>query len=82
MTITVFEKNACVACTQTKKTLDRAGISYEKTNIMEDETAYDYITKELGHMAAPVVVVKDDDGKIINHWSGFQLEQINALSGN
>jgi glutaredoxin-like protein NrdH len=79
MTVTVYEKNHCVACNQTKKTLDRKGVTYDKINVEDDQAAYDYITKNLGHMAAPVVVVRDETGSVVNNWSGFNLDKLNSL---
>ncbi len=79
MSITVYEKSPCPACTQTKKTLDRSGIEYNKKDILSDDEAFTFVTKTLGYSSAPIVVVRDEEGTIINHWSGFNLDELSAL---
>ena len=76
--ITVYTKPVCVQCNQTKKTLDKMGLTYDTIDVTEDETAYEYVVK-LGYRAAPVVVVSDSSGNLLKHWSGFNPEKINAL---
>ena len=36
--------------------------------------------KGLGYLTVPVIVVEDDDGKVIEHWGGFQLDRIADLA--
>lgn len=73
MSITVYSKPACVQCTATKKSLDRAGLDYEVVDISLDDEARDYVMA-LGYVQAPVVVADGD------HWSGFRPDRIKALS--
>jgi len=80
MTVTLYSKPACVQCNQSKKTFDKLGIEYNTTDVTVDDVAYEFVTGELGYKAAPVVVVKDDKGEVVTHWSGFQLEKITALA--
>lgn len=80
MKIEVYSKPACVQCNQTKKTLDRLGASYTVTDVTEDANAYDFVTKTLGYMAAPIVVIRDAAGEIVNSWAGFQPEKLNSLA--
>jgi len=80
MTIELYSKPACVQCNQTKKTLDRMSAEYSVTDVTEDPTAYDFVTKTLGYMAAPVVVIKDAAGAVISSWSGFQPEKLQELA--
>jgi glutaredoxin-like protein NrdH len=54
--------------------LDARGISYESTDVTEDEEAYKFITEDLGYMQAPVVVNGDQ------HWSGFRPDLINNIN--
>lgn len=70
MTVTVYSKPACVACTATYRALDNKGIDYEVKDI------YDNIEmiKDLGYLAAPVVIAGDD------HWSGFRIDKIVELA--
>lgn len=80
MTIEVLSKPACVQCTQSKKTLDRKGLAFTEIDIIEDAAAYELATTVLGYMAAPVVILRDETGEIVDSWSGFQPDKINALS--
>lgn len=72
MSVTVYTLPSCVQCEQTKKTLDKNGISYEVVDLSQDESAYEMV-KALGYQAAPIVIAGDD------HWSGFRPALLNAL---
>lgn len=80
MTVELYSKPACVQCTQSKKTLEKLGVEFVESNVVSDEAAYDFVTKTLGYSAAPVLVVKDNDGNVIEHWSGFEPEKLNKLA--
>lgn len=71
MTITVYEKDDCTACTNTKRKLDRAGLTYEVADLMEPNNLA--AAKSLGHLSAPVVVAGNE------HWSGFRPDKIDEL---
>ncbi len=77
--IEVYSKPQCVQCNQTKKALEKQGVGYTEINVMEDENAFKFVTEDLGHRAAPVVVVKDAAGKVLKSWAGFQPELISEL---
>ena len=70
LTITVWEKPACVQCEQTKKEFDKRGIIY-RTRKLTPKAVEKFL--ELGLMAAPIV---ETDRK---RWSGFRLEKIKSL---
>lgn len=55
----------------------RKGIETVKVLVDQDSEALEYI-KSLGYTEAPVIVVTDD-GEVVDHWSGFSEEKINAL---
>ena len=48
-------------------------VDYEEVDMSQDQVALEMV-KTLGYTAAPVVVSGDD------HWSGFRMEKIQALS--
>ncbi|KWX19579.1 glutaredoxin [Mycolicibacterium wolinskyi] len=73
MTITLYEKPACVQCTATKKALEKANIEYLVVDITQDDEAREYVMA-LGHLQAPVVVAGDE------HWSGFRPDRIKSLT--
>lgn len=74
MTITVYSKPACVQCEQTKKQLDRVGLSYEVIDLSADAAALEMV-QGLGYRQAPVVIAGDA------HWAGFRPDLISKLAG-
>lgn len=80
MTVELYSKEHCVQCTQSKKTLDKLGVEYRITDLMADETALSFVTETLGYRAAPVVVVRDEDGNIADSWAGFNPEKLQSLA--
>lgn len=77
MTITVYSKPSCVQCNATYRALDVQGIDYEVIDLSEDTSALERV-KALGYMQAPVVVVEEAGGTV-DHWSGFRPDRIGAL---
>lgn len=71
MMVTVYEKDKCTACTNTKRKLEDVGLPYETADLMEPMNLA--AAKALRHMSAPVVVVGDDS------WSGFRPDKIDEL---
>jgi glutaredoxin-like protein NrdH len=76
-TVTVYSTPDCVQCRMTVVALTRAGIGFTVVDLTHDAAARRYVTHELGHRTAPVVVV---DGDPAVHWSGFRRERIAALA--
>ena len=70
--VTVYSKSDCVQCDMTKRLMEREGIAYTEINIEEDYGALMKV-KELGYMAAPVVIAGNE------HWSGFRPERVKGL---
>lgn len=79
MTITVYSLpiSQCVNCRGVEISMSRKGIDFVKVRLDEDPSAMD-IVKKLGYTSAPVVVV-EEDGKVVDHWSGFSETKIAAL---
>lgn len=72
MKITVYTKENCVQCDQTKKILDKNNISYEVKNLADDpEQVSAFIAQ--GFQAAPIV---QTDKEI---WSGFRVDKLKDL---
>ena len=71
MTITVHTTPACPQCITTKRFLDRRQAQYVTVDLAANETARTYVMDTLGHKSAPVVVIQDEDGNVMDHWSGF-----------
>jgi glutaredoxin-like protein NrdH len=73
MAVTVYTLPSCVQCDSTKRMLKSIDVDYEEVDMSQDPVALEMV-KTLGYTAAPVVVSGED------HWSGFRMEKIQALS--
>lgn len=80
MNITVYSKPRCQQCMATKRKLDAFAVLYETIDITEDPGS-EQLVKRLGHQQAPVVVVRDANGDMIDHWSGFRPDRIKKAVG-
>ncbi|MET0829072.1 MAG: glutaredoxin family protein [Microbacterium sp.] len=69
--------DTCVQCRLTKQVMDAVGLVYAAVDLTDpnNAAARDYVTEDLGHSAAPVVVVDDHD-----HWAGFRPDRIKQLA--
>ncbi len=74
--VTVFSKNACVQCKQTKMFLEARGIPFIEKNIEENDE-YHAEAKLYGFKAAPVVVPDESLG--LNAWAGFRPDELRKL---
>lgn len=77
-TLTVYSKPSCVQCTATYRRLDALRIDYSVVDLSEDAASLAF-TKRLGHLQAPVVILRHGDGQVADHWSGFRPDKIDAL---
>ncbi|MFM8798737.1 MAG: glutaredoxin domain-containing protein [Fluviibacter sp.] len=79
MLVTIYSLpvSVCVKCRAVEISMRRKGIETVKVLVDQDSEALEYI-KSLGYTEAPVIVVTDD-GEVVDHWSGFSEEKINAL---
>ena len=75
MSITVYSKPRCHQCAATELAIDHVAV-----DVTEDTAALDYI-RGLGYQQAPVVVVRDSTGAVIDHWSGFRPDRIKKAVG-
>lgn len=73
--ITLLSKPACVQCNATVRSLDKAGAEYAKVDMSQEVDALE-LARGLGYQQAPVVLIKDEEGNITDHWSGFNPEKI------
>lgn len=75
--VTVYTAGpSCMACTQTKRHLDKRGIAYEEVAIDSDDNILDAIN-ELGFTTAPVVCVATTAGE--HAWDGYRPDRIDSL---
>ena len=73
--ITVYSKPNCPQCTATYRKLKGLSAEYESVDVSQDDKALSFI-RSLGYSQAPVVVVRDAQGAITKHWSGFRPDMI------
>lgn len=77
----VLTKPECVQCNSTYRSLSKKGLAHDSVDISVPAGAEWYAkAKELGYMQAPVVLVLDLDGAIIDHWSGFRPDKLEEYS--
>ncbi|MDO4920062.1 glutaredoxin family protein [Kocuria sp.] len=72
--VTVYTKPSCPSCVATKRRLRKRAVDFTEVDVTQDQSAYDFITAELGHQAAPVVYASD--GETTHHWSGYRPDLI------
>lgn len=77
LSITVYSKPRCPQCVATQRKLDGLGVAYESVDASE---ALSFI-QGLGYSQAPVVVVRDGEGAVVRHWSGFRPDMIKREAG-
>ncbi|OIN79993.1 glutaredoxin family protein [Mycobacterium malmoense] len=80
-TVTVYTAGpACMACTQTKRHLERRGIPYTEIPINENiaSAGIRAAIAELGFSTAPVVCVSTHSGE--QAWDGYRPDRIDALT--
>lgn len=73
MSVTLFSKPACTQCNQTKRDLQKFGISYTEIDVTVDPEAYDSLVAR-GVQQMPAVETEDD------FWTGYNREKIKALA--
>lgn len=75
LSITVYSKPRCPQCVATYRKLNGLGVPHESVDVSEDAEALSFI-QSLGYAQAPVVVVRDAQGSVTRHWSGFRPDMI------
>lgn len=73
--ITVYSMPRCPQCAATRRKLESLNGEYESVDVSQDDEALSFI-RLLGYSQAPVVVVRDAQGSVTNHWSGFRPDMI------
>ena len=76
MTITVHGNPSCVQCRATERHVDSKGIEIEYVDLSEDLDTLAKL-KSRGLAQAPVVIVLDDDGVEIDHWTEYNPDKLN-----
>jgi glutaredoxin len=83
-TIAILKTPGCGACIATATTFDKrlkgTDIVIDKIDMSTDEAALDLAKNTLGYSAAPVIVVRDAAGTIVDHWNGINMIKIGFWS--
>lgn len=78
MSITLLSKPQCVQCDATKRWLKKhSAPAIEEINIMEHPDLIEEY-KSKGLMSAPVVLIRDAMGDIIDFWAGYRPDRLKA----
>ena len=77
--ITEFAKPNCMPCQLTSSQMDKLGLEYIQINLPADPPALERV-KALGYFQAPVVLVEDAEGSVVDHWSGFKPDKIQEIA--
>ncbi len=80
VTITMYSRPAseCQQCWSTEKRFAHYKIPVKKV-LLDGKTDQDIV--KYGYTSAPVVVVTDDSGEVVDHWSMFRESKIAAYKG-
>lgn len=79
MTVELLSKPACMQCDATYMTLEGMNVEFTSKDMTQDADAL-ALAKSFGFMQAPVVIVRDAEGAIVDKWSGFRPEKIAQYS--
>ncbi|MCY1718540.1 hypothetical protein OVA26_16510 [Microbacterium sp. SL62] len=83
LTVEVFETDNCSRCTATEKEFRRKGVPFTATNVLHDErpredldglSPFDFVVTRYGR-EMPAVVVRDEDGQVVDWWTGGRMDK-------
>jgi hypothetical protein len=79
-TVTLLKNPGCGPCIATNSSFEKkligTGLAIIARDMSVDDDAHALATETLGYMRAPVIVVHDADGTIVDHWSGLNPAKI------
>ena len=78
-TATLYTAPGCTDCAAAARSMDKKGVPFRPVDVAADAAALDYV-KSLGHQRAPVTVVHDEAGTVLDHWSGYRPDKLLNLS--
>ena len=79
MQITVHSKTTCVQCRATERHVDSKGIEVNHVNLEENLDTLKALT-DRGLAQAPVVLVFDENGAEIDHWTGYRPDKLDEYA--
>lgn len=81
MQTTVYSKPNCAQCLGTYRDLDKRGVSYDVIDATKDTEAF-ALLESLNSLQMPTVILRDEEGSIVEHWSGNRPEKISEYFSN
>lgn len=75
--VKVITRPSCQPCKATLRKFGSYDLTIVDSAINHDEAIS--LAASVGYASAPVVLVYDQEGTIIDHWSGFNPDRINAV---
>ena len=77
--ITVYGSPSCVGCKTTMHLFARKNVPVTYVDVTQDEQAMTMI-QDRALSSLPVVLVTDDAGVEVSHWSGLRPDLINTVA--
>lgn len=76
--LVVYSKQGCTQCKMTKDQFAKRHVEFE---VRDETTQEDVIqdVKDLGYQAFPLVVLEDSQGVIVDAYTGFQPQKMDAF---
>lgn len=76
--LTVYSKPNCIQCEMTKMWLNQNKIEFKSVDIEANPGALELL-RHYGWQALPVVAIDDEISDNSKSWSGFQIDNLEAL---
>lgn len=73
--INVYENENCRQCEATKFLLNKHNVNYITAMLSDNPDVVEF-ARDNGWTTAPVVLVTDNDGGVVDSWSGLQPSKI------
>lgn len=73
--VTVYTSPQCQPCKATKRWLDKNDVVYREVDVSQNPADLAAI-KELGYVAAPVIIVSTGDPETEIHWQGLHVDNL------
>lgn len=77
ITITIYTSPGCTLCPQVLRLMDKVIPGrYDVVSLEDDAAARQLVVDQLGHLQAPVTVVVDEDGHVLDHWGRLSPDRL------
>lgn len=80
LAVTLYSKEHCVQCTASERKLNEQKVVFAHEDATTEESLTLIRDLDPGYRSAPVITVANEDGEIIDHWTGYRPDKIDALA--